>query len=75
MILYLVSADGFWLGGTNLTVAGSLEWATGSCEWSFEDWGRHYGGGHDQRCLAIADSWGWNDQTCSHANGFICQFN
>ena len=62
-----------WVGGSDKQLEGQWEWATGSCNWEWTDWGSGYSSAADQDCLCIHHNFHWNDCGCGWGIHFICE--
>ena len=66
-----------WLGGHDMTLEDRLEWITGECSFSFDDWlaGQPNDCNGEGDCLMLnySDD-GWNDDRCWALWNFVCEF-
>lgn len=73
----MISDGNFWVGGTDLENEGEWKWINSDTKFHYTGWGRYEPnqerGGVEQDCLDLKFKGGWNDESCTISQRYICE--
>ncbi|CAM9954790.1 unnamed protein product, partial [Heterosigma akashiwo] len=75
-IVELTGGDSAWIGLNDESTEGTYVWADGTSSADYTNWnsGEPNDWGDSEDCVEITSSGGWNDQSCSTTQGYVCQW-